>query len=322
MNILAADIGGTKSWLCLAKVDEKGKQDVLFEQLYQSQDFTNATHLLEHFLQEASTVSLKVSLKISLKIHRMCLALPGVVTDRKAGLTNLDWQLDADHLALKFSIDQVTFINDFEAAALGVSTLTQKDLIILNKAQAEEKAVRVVTGAGTGLGLAWLNYAHGGYRANATEGGHIDFAPVTTQQVDLLKFLMKDYEHVSYERILSGEGLQHIYRFLNSGTRGNISPSEITASAEQGYKLAQESLDLFVEIYAAYIGNLAVLFKPAGGIYIAGGIASKILPWMQSAEFLSAYFYKGRMRKVAESTPVYLINNNRLGLQGALSVVI
>ena len=249
----------------------------------------------------------------------MCLALPGVVTGQCAGLTNLGWQLDASELKSFFSIDYVHFINDFEAAALGVSTLTDSDYITLNEGESKDKAIKVVTGAGTGLGLAWLNYKQDRYLANASEGGHIDFAPNTAQQIALLEKLMSVYSHVSYERLVSGGGIETIYYFLKRSEQDKKTASEITAIALMGDELANEALNLFVAIYGAYIGNLAVLYKPAGGIYIAGGIAAKILPWMQSPVFLEACLEKGRMRKVVESTPIYLVTNDRLGLQGALT---
>lgn len=312
MKLLAADIGGTKSWMCLSTIDAEGHQGILFEHIYQSLEFDNANDLLARFIADAGATNLK--------IDKMCLALPGVVSKRKASLTNLDWELDADTLENDFSIDHVCFINDFAAAALGVSTLDVSECITLNAGNPIEKCTKVVTGAGTGLGLAWLNFVDGRYHPNATEGGHIDFAPTSSHQVALFEMLLDEHDHVSYERLLSGEGLQTIYHFLNRTAEEVPSPSEITLSANEGNELAIQTLELFVEIYAAYIGNLAMLYKPLGGLYIAGGIASKILPWMQSKEFLEICFNKGRMRKVVENTPIYLVTNDRLGLQGVLSL--
>lgn len=314
MNVLAADIGGTKSWICLARVATSGELHILFEHIYQSQNYKNASFLLKQFLQDASAEKLS--------INHMCLALPGITGKQTAKLTNLDWQLDAVQLKQEFLVDQVSFVNDFEAAALGISTLNKHDYITLNKGKFIEKGIKVVTGAGTGLGLSWLNYIHGHYRANSTEGGHIDFAPVNPQQIALLKTLQQSYSHVSYERLLSGDGLQAIYNFLKQTEQHTLTAKEITEQANHGNEIAQNSLKLFAEIYGAYIGNLAVLFKPTGGIYLAGGIASKILAWMQSPAFLHASTHKGRMSGIVKSTPIYLVNNNRLGLQGALSIAI
>lgn len=312
MKLLAADIGGTKSWMCLSTVDADGNQGIVFEHIYQSLKFDHVCALLERFISDAGVTGLK--------IDKMCLALPGVVGNRKAQLTNLDWELNAEVIEANFLVDHVCFINDFAAAALGISTLEASECITLNKGEPACNETKVVTGAGTGLGLAWLNYIDGNYHANATEGGHIDFAPTSTLQIALLEILLKEYEHVSYERLLSGEGLQAIYRFLNRSARMIPTPNEITIAADNGDALAKQCLELFVEIYGAYIGNLAMLYKPQGGIYIAGGIASKIYPWMASEKFLKACFSKGRMQNVVENIPIYLVSNDRIGLQGVLAL--
>lgn len=330
MKIIAADIGGTKSWLCLAELETHANGDhnkalsdiepkILFEHIYPSNGFSNATKLLETFLKDASA--------LDEQIDRMCLALPGVVTEDQAGLTNLDWQLDREALEKYFSIDQVCFINDFEAAALGVTTLTEDDYVTLNEGNPEDNAVKVVTGAGTGLGVSWLNYVGGRYHSNPSEGGHIDFAPVNQQQMVLLNSLLKEYSHVSYERFLSGMGIENIYRVISESSNDDnanttkIKASEITARANEGDELALEALTLFISIYGSFIGNLAVLYKPAGGIYIAGGIAAKVSSWMTSDVFIEACLHKGRMEKIVKNTPIYLITNDRVGLQGSLQKV-
>jgi glucokinase len=233
-------------------------------------------------------------------------------------LTNLDWILDAMSLQSRSSIKTVIFINDIEAAALGSSRLTIDSYIILNNTQPQDKAIKVVTG--TGLDLAWLNYEKDHCYANTSEGGHLDFAPVTIQQISLLKELMSIYSHVSYERLLPGEGLEAIYNFLKQSKQDIKSASEITQNTLNGNGLAKKVISLFVEIYGAYIGNLAMLFKPAGGIYIAGGIASELLSWMQSKTFIEAFKNKGRTNQIVMITPIYLVNNEYLGLQGAMSV--
>lgn len=309
-NILAADIGGTKSWLALVQVDESVQQRIINEKIYSSTAFKDATELLETFIKDSAAQNLTIS--------SMVLALPGIVTQDNAALTNLDWQLDRWELSKSFSIENVTFINDFQAAALGVNTLSRADYITLNEGQATVGGIKVVTGAGTGLGMAWLNDEDGRYQANSTEGGHIDFAPTSHQQIELLQDLFAEYEHVSYERLVSGDGFERIYQFLASSTEPKRAAKDIAERAIQGDLLAQQALTLFVEIYAAYVGNLALLFKPQGGIYLAGGIAAKILPWMQSESFMSSCTRKGRMQKLVEDTPIYLITNERLGLQGAL----
>lgn len=321
MYLLAADIGGTKSWLCLYDVDQANKQqiEIVYEIRYLSADFRNFSLLLTDFLDKADPV---------ITIDLMCLALPGVIAQGQSKLTNLDWKLDQRQLQNDFSINKVFFINDFQAVAMGVNHLEAKDYIILNPAKREKEAITVVTGAGTGLGLAWMDNTQQPLQLFSTEGGHCDFAPVNDQQIALLKFLQQQYTHVSYERILSGAGLVQLYRFIlpndpriavtETVLMSQIIHQQAMDMDAQWHKQAKTAIDLFVQIYAAYIGNLALLYKPRGGIYIAGGIATHILPWMQGEQFLTSYLNKGRMQHLAEKTALYLVTNTRLGLQGAL----
>lgn len=309
--ILAADIGGTKSHLCLARLDDSTRQPtILCEDIYASVDFNNANELIAHFLEACPVKSNEINL--------MCLALPGVVTKDRCSLTNLDWHLEREALQDYFTIEQVIFINDFAAASLGILTLKPADYTVINTGQTKHHGIKVVTGAGTGLGLAWLHHDDQQYRSNATEGGHIDFAPTTLQQIALLKSLMKTFDHISYERLLSGEGLQRIYQFITQSETTALNAKGISDLAFKGDAEAQQSLELFVEIYGAYIGSLALLYQPCGGIYIAGGIAAKHATRMTSPTFKSACFNKGRMHKLVKNTPIYLVTNERLGLQGAL----
>ncbi len=327
MYILAADIGGTKSWLCLYDVDQVDtkKIKIVCEHRYASTDFSNFSLLLSDFLQRVKTEAL-------VAIDLMCLALPGVITQGRSHLTNLDWTLDQEQLQQDFSLKEVFFINDFQAAAMGVNYLDKEDYIALNPAKRKKQSITVVTGAGTGLGLAWMDNTQAQLQLFSTEGGHCDFAPVNDQQIELLRFLGQHYGHVSYERILSGEGLVKLYQFFNPDDLV-VESTETSAMTQiihhlathvnaQWHPQAKAAINLFVQIYAAYIGNLALLYKPAGGIYIAGGIAIHILPWMQEEQFLTHYLNKGRMRHLAEKTALYLVTNTRLGLQGALHFAI
>jgi len=328
MQILAADIGGTKSWLCLYEIDTNTAQrhpSVNYEHLYTSADFDNFTLLLSDFFAKVATQN---SQQEQIDIELMCLALPGVIDNGHSHLTNLNWELDEAQLQQRFAIDRVLFVNDFQAAAMGVNYLRKEDTLTLNSAITEKQAITVVTGAGTGLGLAWMDSTQEHLQLFSTEGGHCDFAPVNNQQIDLLRFLQQQYAHVSYERILSGSGLVQLYRFLNPDDKRIASTDTVLMTqlihqmamdtSAQWHQQANSAIDLFVEIYGAYIGNLVLLYKPAGGIYIAGGIATHILPWMQGDKFIQNYLHKGRMRHLAEQTAVYLVTNTRLGLQGAL----
>ncbi len=317
-TIIAADIGGTKSWISMCAWDKNTQSacKIQHEKLYASADFSDFSSLLNHFLRAAKQDNRQIDV--------MCLALPGVIKKGHSRLTNLDWELDEKELQTTFKIKKVLFVNDFQAAAMGINCLKQQDYICLNTAPIKKNAITVVTGAGTGLGMAWMDNTQVQQQLFSTEGGHCDFAPTSAEQIDLLKFLLEQYQHVSYERILSGAGLVQLYRFYQpndkqvTGIETTQMTQQINDLAKQGNQQANSAIRLFVEIYAAYIGNLALLYKPAGGIYIAGGIAKHILPWMQEKEFINHYLHKGRMRHLAEQTPVFLVTNDRLGLEGAI----
>lgn len=326
MNIIAADVGGTKTRLIYADVNEP--QNVLYEACYRSNDYASFHPLLENFIHESGASANRIGILV--------LALPGLVSGDTARLTNLPWVVEKQSLVDSFGINDVSFMNDFQASVFGTSQLQKKDQIILNPGKQDSAEVggnsRVAVGAGTGLGVAWAQQ-HGelvggneALHAYDSEGGHIDFAPADDTQVRLLQFLRKRYDRVSYERILSGDGLVSLYDFFNlkNAEKYHNQPAQnITAEWVNKHSAsnvaADQALSLFVQVYGAYIGNIALLFKPRCGIFITGGIAAKIVERMQSEDFINAYLNKGRMRTLVEQIAVYLVTDERIGVLGALS---
>lgn len=317
MTFIAGDIGGTKSWLAWRSIAPNGQQ-LSYEQVYASADFTSAESLLKRFLADAQAVSPPASI---------VLALPGPVHEQHVTLTNLEWTLDAAALQKSLGVEYVRFINDFQAAAAGVATLTDADVVVLNTCAAEPRGVRAITGAGTGLGLAFmLPDAQGHYHSHATEGGHIDFAPANAMQTRLLEHLRVRYGHVSWERVASGSAMNDLYRFCcaehkRSAGSETVDGAMLSTLAQSGDEAAAAALDLFIEVYGAWVGNVALLYQPSGGLYIAGGVSSHLQARMQSPRFLAAALDKGRMRSVVERTPIYLVTSGRLGVQGAIESV-
>lgn len=328
MNIIAADVGGTKTRLIYANATEP--QNILYEARYSSGDFESFEPLLKTFIHDSGSSASQ--------IETLTLALPGLVSANSARLTNLPWIIEKQSLKDNFGIKNVSFMNDFQASAFGTSQLLEKDQIVLNpdsrNLDTSSNNTRVAVGAGTGLGVAW---AQGNSKENTpgddetshaydTEGGHIDFAPVDDKQIRLLQFLQQHFGHVSYERILSGDGLVSLYQFCAGLSNAEIQAQHITAEwvnqQSENDAVADAALTLFVQIYGAYIGNIALLFKPFGGIFITGGIAAKIVKKMQSEEFINAYLNKGRMRTLVEQIAVYLVTNERIGVLGAMSQAI
>lgn len=316
MELIAGDIGGTKSWLAwVTGTSETGAQ-VRFEQVYASVDFVSANDLVRRFVADAQAGSVP---------DRLVLALPGPVQGQRARLTNLDWTLDAAAMQVELGIASVRFINDFEAAAAGVATLAADDVVVLNRAPAAADGVRAITGAGTGLGLAFMVPGAGGRdQVFATEGGHVDFAPADATQARLLEHLRARYGHVSWERAVSGSAMQDLHAFC-CAERGCPPPGvpvdgpALVERAGAGDAVAAAALDLFVDLYGAWVGNVALMYRPQGGLYVAGGIAVHLQDRLRAPRFMAAAADKGRMRGVVERTPVFLVTCTRLGLQGAIA---
>ncbi|MGD8934123.1 MAG: ROK family protein [Gammaproteobacteria bacterium] len=309
MNIIAADVGGTKTWFAVA--DTGRPDEVLFEAKYNSRDFPGFAPLLRTFFEECGCDNRELA--------AITLALPGVVNGDEAKLTNLPWDISKHLLRDEFGIAKIHFMNDFQASALGTLYLEASDLVVLNAGVHKNDATRVAVGAGTGLGVSWLSSVGSATRAWSTEGGHVDFAPVTDDQIGLLNYLIARHGHVSYERLLSGEGLVTLYQYCSGGDSSGLDAAWVHGEAERNNEAACSAMSLFVSIYGAFVGNMALLFKPEGGIYITGGIGAKIISWMKSDHFIQAYFNKGRMRALAEKTSVYLVTNERVGVIGAIS---
>ena len=316
MELIAGDIGGTKSWLAWVAGEAEGAQQLRFERIYTSAAFATADDLIRQFITDA---------QLPISPDCLLLALPGPLHAQHTRLTNLDWTLDAADMAATLDIASVRFINDFQAAAAGVATLTAADVVVLNPQPAEAGGVRAITGAGTGLGLAFmLADASGCYRNYASEGGHIDFAPANAMQARLLERLRAAYGHVSWERVASGLAMNDLYHFC-CAEQNTALPDEpvdgaaLAARAGEGDPAAGAALDLFIDLYGAWVGNVALLVQPRGGLYVAGGIAGHLQARMLSPRFMAAATDKGRLRSVVERTPIFLITHSRLGVQGAIA---
>lgn len=311
-TLLAADIGGTQTRLQINSVDG----EVLLSQRFVSGEFLNFDDLLADFINSLPADYLP--------IESACLAVAGPITGRTAKVTNLPWLIDADALCRVQPINQIRLINDFAAVGEGIACLNADDLIVLQAGKPDLSAPRAVIGAGTGLGQAYMTPIHDGWQVWATEGGHSDFAPTDALQQQLLDFLLQQYVHVSYERIVSGMGLVNIYQFLSDlqQTESRIDPmtdipAQISLLAQQKDPLATQTMALFVDIYGAQAGNLALTVMPGGGLYLAGGIANKNQAFFTDGQFIKAFLAKGRMQTLLEAIPVYLIKTDETGLRGA-----
>lgn len=307
--VLAGDVGATKVFLRVLEVEQR---HIVAEYRYASADFSSLSSLVQSFQSEFDFPQLSSA----------CFGLPGPVQGRRAELTNLPWMVDADELETTCQIGRVDIINDFYAAALGVDEVGDDDFITLQKGEFDTAGNRLVVGAGSGLGVAPVKNCNGHFIPQPSEGGHMDFAPNNEQQVEILAWLHQKWSHVSYERLLSGEGLETLYFFYSLEAHGAgqriMRAAEVHEAALAGEDVALKALATFVEVYGAYVGNAALIWEAKAGIFIAGGIAPKIRDWMERPEFINAFLNKGRMKKIVEKLPVYLVTNEKVGLLGAM----
>ncbi len=317
MRILAADIGGTKTLLALAEGD--GRQwRILAEENFPSAEFDSFESLAAAFVSG-----------LDAKPDAACLGVAGPVSDggRRASVTNLPWQLEASHLSQALGIPRLRLINDFQAVGYSLEVLGDDDLACLQTGQPQERGVKALIGAGTGLGQGFLVWCGDGYEVQASEGGHVDFAPRDALEIALLEFLLQRWPHVSYERLVSGQGLCNIYDFFLR--RLNLAQDPLTGAADRAAAIAAagmsdrdgaagQSLSLFARIYGAQAGNFALSTLAEGGVYIAGGIAAKLMPLLEEGGFLHAFQAKGRMTEIVERLPVNVVLNAKAGLLGAM----
>ncbi len=315
--ILAGDIGGTNARLAYFQ-PQNGHLRLISERVYPSREYGELGEIVSRFLAGSAT-----------RPEVACFGIAGPVRNGRVETSNLPWVIEQARLAKQIQLPATLLINDLEANAWGISELNPQDLIRLNRVGPAAGNQGVIA-PGTGLGEAGLFWNGSQHEVYACEGGHADFAPQGELQIELLRFLAKLYEHVSYERILSGPGLVNVYEFLRErgcgdepagfgGQLANEDPAAaISHAALNGTNpLAVQALDLWITVYGAEAGNLALKAMATGGIFLGGGISPKILPKLTGPLFMHAFLSKGRLRPLLEGIPVQVITNDKAALLGA-----
>ena len=310
--ILGGDLGGTKANLGLFDVQNEKLVRVAFGR-YASHEHAGLQEMVQDFLQHNNE-----------KITAACFGIAGPVVNNRAHLTNLPWSVDGEAMAKVLGIDRVRLLNDLEATGYGIEVMTPTDIETVHPGIPQPDGTRVVIAAGTGLGEAILFWDGKRHLPVATEGGHSDFAPQTEQQAELWKFLKKRFEFVSNEIILSGRGFQLLHEFLDPDAKhpgfddSTIDPApEITRQAlDKSCPGCVATMDLWVEIYGSEAGNLAVRTLARGGIYVAGGIAVKILSKLKDGKFAAAASHKEKMGDFLACIPIYVVLNEECPLMG------
>jgi glucokinase len=320
MQILAGDIGGTNTRLTLYHALSHNRLDPLREATFASGDFPGLDAILARFLEAPG----------GSPVERACFGIAGPVIDQACDATNLPWRVSAPALGARFGFDATWLLNDLEANAWGIEALPQTDLFQLHPGNSQATGNRSIISAGTGLGEAGIYWDGQHYRPFASEGGHSDFSPANLLEYELFEWLADRHGRVSWERVVSGPGLENIYQFLHSYDQTGIphwlahemeqkgaAPAISKAALSGRDALCSEALDLFITLYGREAGNQALKLMASGGVYIGGGIAPRILPRMKQGGFLQAFFDKGRMRPLLEAMPVWVILNDQAALLGA-----
>jgi glucokinase len=316
--ILAGDIGGTNARLAVFDVLD-GHFSLISASVFPSREYTSLDEIVSKFVQTAN-------------VHpdAACFGVAGPVRNGRVEASNLPWIIESKRLAEELDLKKALLINDLEANAWGIAFLDPADLVSLNHVKGTPIGNQAVISAGTGLGEAGMYWDGAKHHVFACEGGHADFAPRNELETELLRYLRVRFGHVSYERIVSGPGLVNVFNFLRDTGRG-VEPKWLAdemlhsdpaaaisrAAIDRKCELSEQAIDLFVSIYGAEAGNLALKIMATGGIYLGGGIAPKMLPKLAGPLFMEGFVSKGRMQHLLEAIPVKVITNDKVALLGA-----
>jgi glucokinase len=320
--ILAGDVGGTKTLLALYECSGSNLFELKLKR-YESKEYSNLEIIVNDFLSSRQIVP-----------QAAAFGIPGPVENGKVKSTNLPWLIDEKTLSKHTGIPKLKIVNDLAATAFDIPYLKQDEIILIKDGKKERRSERyVVVAPGTGLGQAFLICDDDKKIVLPSEGGHADFASTNEIEAELFLYLLKKFGRVSYERIISGNGLLNIFDFL---VETNFSkPKDKTIArmktedkaaviSEQAIsgkdRVCEKALNIFISVLGAHSGNLVITLLATGGVYLGGGIPHKILPKLKDAAFTKSFVNKGRLKNIVDETPVYVINNNYAALHGAARI--
>ncbi|MEM4239586.1 MAG: glucokinase [Candidatus Woesearchaeota archaeon] len=321
MIVLAGDVGGTKTRLGLYSIENRSFSTLSLD-CFENKNFDNLWQIVKVFLDATDAHPRAAAFGIA-----------GPVIEGVCKATNLPWKIDVAQLSKKIGIPRTTIVNDFVAHAHGIDAIKRKDLFVIQRGDYDGLANKALFGPGTGLGEAIIAQHGGDAIVVPSEGGHQDFAPQNETEIELLKFLMKKFGHVSNERILSGPGIMNVYEFLKKGgyakessavraalnAKGAKKPSIIMRYSRTD-KLCRMTADLFFSVLGAEAGNLAMQAMAFGGVYIIGGLVRNHAALLKKSSFLKSFRNKGRLSPLMRRIPVYVVKNEKLGITGAAAL--
>ncbi|TDX00012.1 glucokinase [Dinghuibacter silviterrae] len=313
--VLAADLGGTKCNMALFRHQDQGPV-LLRQDHFPSAQFSSMADIVRKFIGTDPMPDV------------ICIGVAGPVLEGKSKLTNLTWDVDQQQLEQELGVGKVALINDLEATAYGLAALEDKDVLSFPGNGGTPGNIALIA-PGTGLGEAGLYWDGAHYHPFATEGGHAGFGPREAIDLELFNHLHTQYEHISWERVVSGQGIMNIFHFLVEVKQRPCSEALMAAAKEDGAAAvsqaaltagdptAREALDMFVRYLAIESANLVLKMKGTGGLYIGGGIPVAVLPLLQSGEWLHVFHKGGRMRPLLESVDVHIVLQAKTALFGA-----
>lgn len=317
--VLAGDVGGTKANMALCRF-HAGGMEIIKEKRYVSKEHVNFGNIISDFL---------VGEQIP---QKLCLSVAGPVIDGKVKFTNLSWEIDKAQISEMLGGCPVAILNDLEATAYGLAALKPSELHVLHKGTNVTPGNIGILAAGTGLGEAGLFFdGKAAYHPFATEGGHCDFAPRTKQDLGILAFLQQRHEHVSWERLLSGQGIVTIWEYLTQAEHKictpsiqeqmkTMDPAAVISNAAKSKTclVCSEAIELFNRFLAIEAVNLILKFKATGGLYLAGGIAPKLLDLLEPSVWNQVFEASGRMRHLLAEVTVYVMMNEKAPMLGSI----
>lgn len=320
--LLAGDIGATKTRLGIFSEQGAFPPSPQIVMTFENARYPNLETIVGEFIG-----------RHPIKVSRACFGVAGPVLGSPVSLPNLPWLIDEKSLADLLKITSILIINDLLATAAILPLLPPEDLYILNAGIPTSGGNMAVIAPGTGLGEAFLIWEGKRYRSYASEGGHGDFAPRNEEEVELFRYLRRRQDHVSYDHLCSGRGIAAIYRFLKATGRAAEPPGlaeqlagvkdtaplivQGALAEKNGQLICVKTMELFVSILGAAAGNMVLNFMALNGIYLAGGIPPRILPFLTSPLFLEAFRSKGRLSEMVARVPVHIVLNEKAPLLGA-----
>ncbi len=312
-------MGGTKVNIGLFHIVSQ-KPVLLYKAKYPTADFNQFSEILKKFYKQFDAP----------QPDSICIGIAGPILNGCAKFTNLHWQVSEKEIRQKTGVKKVALINDLQATAYGLSQLTKKDLFHLRRPAKSTTGNMVFVAPGTGLGISALHFSNHTFTPLASEGGHSEFAPRSGDDLLLYQFLKRKKKIVSWEHVVSGQGIENIYAYLHQ-VKKMKEPAYLTAAfqkedraavisqhaLQKGPAICQHTMKIFVENFARMAAGMAITFKATGGVFLCGGIPPKIIPHLEKFQFIENFLQSDRMNQLLETIPVTLIKNEETALLGA-----